>query len=101
MAAAHMVGLLCRITLVEGGRREPAGRFDAERLSSSTGRKRVAEIVDVSHWLPSEDPEWMGTRSKVWLWDPQVDGLLWLFKAVRCKAQADGSVRCFGEDWAE
>lgn len=61
----------------------------------------MAEIVDVSDWPPSEEPEWMGTRSKVWLLDPQATDLLWLFKAVRCKEQANGSVRCFGEDWAE
>ena len=61
----------------------------------------MTEIIDVSDWLPSDDPEWMGTRGKVWLWDPDVEGLLWLFKAVRCKEQADGTTRCFGEDWAE
>ncbi len=61
----------------------------------------MTEIIDVSDWLPSYDPEWMGTRSKLWLVDPNVDDLLWLFKAVRCKEQADGTTRCFGEDWAE
>jgi hypothetical protein len=61
----------------------------------------VTEIVDVTGWVPAEDPEWMGTRWKVWLKDPQVEGLLWLFKAVRCKELPDGSRRCFEEDWAE
>ena len=52
----------------------------------------------------------MGTRWKVWLedprgnlWveDPEVPKLLWLFKAVRCKDLPDGTRRCFEEDWAE
>lgn len=70
----------------------------------------MTAIIDVSSWTPAEEPEWMGTRTKVWLEDPReklgseapdVDKLLWLFKAVRCKDLPDGMRRCFEEDWAE
>jgi hypothetical protein len=62
---------------------------------------RMTDVIDVSAWQPSEVPEeWMGTRAKVWLEEPDT-GTPWLFKAVRCKELPDGRVRCFGEDWAE
>ena len=61
----------------------------------------MTDVIDVSAWQPSEVPEeWMGTRAKVWLKEPDT-GTPWLFKAVRCKELPDGRVRCFGEDWAE
>lgn len=68
----------------------------------------MTTVIDVSSWTPEEDPEWMGTRTKVWLRDPEFwvedpkgPKLLWLFKAVRCKELQDGTRRCFEEDWAE
>lgn len=61
----------------------------------------MTDVIQVSHWIPAEEPEWMGTRWKVWLEDPDVPDLLWLFKAVRCKQMPDGTRRCFEEDWAE
>lgn len=67
------------------------------RNGTAWSESRVTEVLDVSEWVPADDPEWMGTRWKVWLQDPEVEEMLWLFKAVRCKNLTDGTRRCFEE----
>ena len=55
-------------------------------------------VVDATTWIALA-PEQMGSKVKQWLEDPAGDR--WLFKAVRAKSDASGTLRLFGEDWSE
>jgi len=59
------------------------------RVPNLVGVLSHFEVFDVSRWLADKD-ETLGTKTKVWLADP--DGRRWLFKEPRART---------GDDWSE
>jgi hypothetical protein len=58
----------------------------------------VVEEFDLTDWQPTGE-EWLGTKAKQWVLDP--DGGLWLWKRSDTNLDAEGREFRKGDDWSE